>query len=933
MNHSFVNYVRKSLALLGVGLSLFAANAAFAQTATKTAASTDETVKLEKVTVTGSYIPMAGIATAIPVTVLDAKAIENTGVSSNVMEILRKAAPQFTGSGNLGASNANVSSGSTGGGSMVMFRNTQTLVLLNGRRVAYAPILSSGGYQYVDVNLFPVGAIERIEILQDGASALYGTDAISGVVNIILKSDYKGFEVSGHYGFSDNKGKWAERKFSLVGGTGTDKTGITVAAEWFMQDPLKQFERSYSSPIYGTGTFAGIVSIGSAFYVLNPSLNAPPTGQHRSAAELVAAGIYIPIANSSNLISGLGSDAKYAFDLSAYPTLLIGSERKAVTLNFDHKASDTITVFGDMLYTLTSSFSQLNAQPTSYSAPATNPNNPFNVTVTARNRFLSNPRQYFYDTSSIRGVLGLKGTVGDGMQWEMAANKNIIMQQYRNEGVVDTATRGVVTADGSINYFARQQAAGAVEASGLFGTALGTATSTLTTYDVRLVGKLADLPGGELGVAVGSEYRTETLNQTSDRNSQDATFGWDSATTLDPFNSGRNVKSMFAEVRIPVFAAQNHQAFAHLLEFTAAGRKEIYSDTEDPLVPKFSVRWLPVDDQFAVRGTYSKSFSAPSLFNLFGPGGVGYTSSLSLNRFGGGAKISGQANAKSGSNPNLAPGNAKSYTFGFVYSPKAIKGFSVTADYFDIKQTDLISSIGTSTILQSVELLGATSPYASYVRRGATSGVNSNFTNGSPITAAGQIGNIAIDQIYVTDTLTNIAAVNLSGVDLKVAYTWNSDALGRFDATVSGDWYNTYQFQDLPDSAPYDTVGQTSSNGTMPTWQTYTSVAWSRGKWGATLGWQLIPSTYIDGGDLPAADIPAASDNYVETYNSFDISARYSFGSEYKWLKGLTLRVGAQNVLNEGLPMEKYYNTSTNGDIATFGAVGRVIYVEGKYRF
>ncbi|NBX60004.1 MAG: hypothetical protein EBT62_06000, partial [Opitutaceae bacterium] len=99
MNHSFVNYLRKPLALLSVGLSLFTANAAFAQTATKTAASTDDTVKLEKLVVTGSYIPMAGIATAIPVTILDAKAIENTGVASNVMEILRKAAPQFTGNG------------------------------------------------------------------------------------------------------------------------------------------------------------------------------------------------------------------------------------------------------------------------------------------------------------------------------------------------------------------------------------------------------------------------------------------------------------------------------------------------------------------------------------------------------------------------------------------------------------------------------------------------------------------------------------------------------------------------------------------------------------------------------------------------------------------------------------------------------------------
>ena len=106
MNNSSVSNLRKPLALLGAGLSLFAANAAFAQTA----APADDTVKLEKYVVTGSYIPIAGTATAIPVTVLDSKAIENTGVTSNVMEILRKASPQFTGNGNLGNTNANISS-------------------------------------------------------------------------------------------------------------------------------------------------------------------------------------------------------------------------------------------------------------------------------------------------------------------------------------------------------------------------------------------------------------------------------------------------------------------------------------------------------------------------------------------------------------------------------------------------------------------------------------------------------------------------------------------------------------------------------------------------------------------------------------------------------------------------------------------------------
>jgi iron complex outermembrane receptor protein len=923
------------LALLGAGLSLFAASAAFAQTAAPTAAPAEESVRLDKFVVTGSYIPIAGVATAIPVTVLDSKAIEATGVTSNVMEILRKAAPQFTGNSNLGNTNANISSGATGGGSQVAFRNTQTLVLLNGRRVAYAPILASGGFQYVDVNLFPVGAIERIEILQDGASALYGTDAVSGVVNIILKSDFKGFSADANYSFSDNKGKWASRKFSMVGGTGTDKTAITVGAEWYQQDPMKQYERSFSNPIYGTASFAGIVNIGGQFYVLNPSLNAPPNpGTHLPAATLVANGTYIALASSSNLISGLGSEAQYSFNLADYPTLVLGVQRRSVTLNFDHKWMDNVTVFGDMLYTKTNTFSQLNAQPTTYNASATDVNNPFDVTARARNRFLQNPRQYYYDTDSIRGVIGIKGTFGDGFSWEAAANKNLIGQQYRNEGVVDTITRGIVTANGSINYFARNQAPGAVAASGLFGTALGTANSTLTTYDARLVGKLADLPGGELGFAAGVEYRSETLDQSADRNSQTATFGWDSATTLDPFRKGRGVKSAFAEVRIPVFGGDQKQEFAHLLELTAAGRKEIYSDTDDPLVPKFSFRWLPVDDQLAIRGTYSKSFAAPTLFNLFGPGGVGFTSPLNLTRFGGGPNITGQANARSGANPDLRAARSKSYTFGFVYSPKAIKGFSVTMDYFDIKQTDLISSIGTATILQSVELLGAASPYVSYVRRGTTSGNNAFFTTGTPITAAGQIGNIAIDQVYVSDTLTNIAAVDLSGIDLKVGYTWNSDAFGRFDMSLAGAWYNSYTVQTLPTEDPFETVGLTSNtNGTTPEWQTYTNVSWSRGKWGANLGWSLIPSTQDINGIPAGAGVDSASDDYVETYHAFDVSARYSFGSEWKWLNGLTLRVGAQNVLNEGLPMNKGTDTQHNGDTATFSAVGRLIFVEGKYSF
>jgi iron complex outermembrane receptor protein len=913
-------------------LPLLTAGIAGAQTAPQATTADDPNVlKLEKFEVTGSYIPVAGTATAIPVTTIDAQAISATGVSSNVLEVLRKASPQFSGNGNLGNTNANISSGGTGGGSQVAFRNTQTLVLINGRRSAYAPILASGGSQFVDVNLFPISAIEKIEVLQDGASAIYGTDAVSGVVNIILKSDYKGAEIGARYGFSDNKGNYAERKAWVVVGASNDTTSVTASAEWTKSDPLFQYEREFAAEAYGTGTFAGVVSDASGnFYVLNPSLNAPPaTGLDLTPAQLIANGTYIQV-NGANLISGLGAEKQYAFNLAQYVTLLLRNERQSATVSFDHRASDKLSVFGDLLYSSTKTYSQLNAQPTSASMAASDPRNPFNINVTARNRFLDHPRQYFYNTNNVRGVIGAKGSFSDDWKWEVGALNNKIEQNYENPGVIDTAARVAAVSGGVLNYFARNQAAGAVDASGMFGTALGKATAVLESYDGRVSGKLMDLPAGEVGVAFGAEKRVEKLNQTADRNSQSNTFSWDSATTLDPFSANRDVKGYFANVRVPVLGDSSGKGM--LLEVEGAVRYEKYSDTDDPTVPKYSIRYLPFNDQFAVRGTYSESFAAPTLFQLFGPGGIGFTSALSLQRNGGGAAITGQANARSGANPGLKPATSENYTFGFVWSPKSIKGFSISLDYFNIEQSDLISTIGSATILQDVELKGTASPYASFVRLGTAPSLGlAGFTSGAPITAAGQIGNRAIDTIYVTDTLVNIAKQKLAGLDIKANYTWNTDSLGRFDASFAGVWWNYYKGQTLPGTAEFDTVGlATNFNGTIPEYQTYTTVRWSRGSWAANLGWQFIPSVKDENW---YDDTDTGADEKVEAFHSIDLWGAYTFGSDVKWLNGLTVRVGANNVFNESPPMAKGTFTESNADIATYGAIGRLFFIEAKYKF
>ncbi len=261
-----------------------------------------------------------------------------------------------------------------------------------------------------------------------------------------------------------------------------------------------------------------------------------------------------------------------------------------------------------------------------------------------------------------------------------------------------------------------------------------------------------------------------------------------------------------------------------------------------------------------------------------------------------------------------------------------MKRLSLSLDYFNIEQKDLISTIGSSTILQSVELTGTSSPYAQFVRLGSAPSLGlAGFTGGAPITAAGQIGNRAIDTVYVTDTLVNIAQQKLAGLDIKVDYTWNSDQWGRFDASVAAVWWNHYKAQTLPGTAEFDTVGLASSfNGTIPDYQTYTAVQWSRGNWRANLGWQYIPSVN-DENWFDASD--SAADEHVEAYHSVDLFVGYSFGSENKLLDGLTVRIGASNIFNEMPPAAQGTFTDANADTATYGAIGRLISIGASYKF
>ena len=883
----------------------------------------EKPVKLEKFEVTGSFIPFASTQTALPLTVFDAQAIDDSGIATNLLDVLRKVAPQFSGSGNIGNANSGANLNFTAGGSSLQFRNVQTLVLVNGRRMAYAPGLAAGGLQFVDVNLIPLSAIERVEVLQDGASATYGTDAVAGVVNIILKTNYQGAEVSAREGISTNPGHYAESLYSLVGGTGRGATEITYSAELARSDALPQFQRDFASPSYGTASFAGVINtrvpnVVPQFYVLNPSLGAPPPG-HTDLATLVAAGVYIPV-DPNHLSAGQGAEQQYAFDLARYTKLLQRNERRSATLNLEHRVNDQLMFFGDVIYAATHTFSQLNAQPLSPSLSASNSSNPTTQTMVVRNRFVDYPRLFYYDSTSIRGIAGARGTFGSDFKWEGAMDRNVISQDYTNRNLVNSTQRAAAIAQGLLDLAAREQAPGAIEASGIFGTAWGKANSSLTTADARVSGDFATLPAGPAGFAVGTEYRVESLKQDADINSQAATFNWDSGVMIYPFEHTRHIYSGFAEVRMPLLGEKQDVPMVRSLEFSGAVRYEHYSDAGSTTVPKVGLAWHPGGDELLLRATYSKSFVAPTLYELFGPTSETDGDTAVFTQLGGG-QVARDFHIRSGANPNLLPSHSVNKTAGFVWSPRAVKGFSLTVDYFNIEQTDLVGDIGSDTTIQDVELKGPASPYAQFVKMGAY--------NGAAITAPGQLSADTTGNAYVTDTLVNVANLKLRGVDVKAEYHRGTAAAGRFDTSLAVTSYQSYTFQALPSIAPEKSVGLvTDFNGTLPRWQSNVAAGWSLGRWRANLNWQHIP-----GVTDPLGDGTDRRPYETKDYDAIDVGVSCTIDLHQKWLRRLTLHAGVNNVFNRMPPYSGGSFPSTNADTGTYSPIGRLVYLEGKFEF
>jgi iron complex outermembrane receptor protein len=832
--------------------------------------------------------------------------------------------------------------------------------------------------------MIPPSAIDHIEIVSDGASALYGSDAVGGVINVILKSNFNGWEAGVHWGESSNHGDYTERTGYVSGGVSTKTTSLMISVEGTETSPVYMSQRPYSNPIYTTTTYPGIISVQPftitfdpntgqpqpqpgplAYYRLNPALNAPPAGLQYSIDQLVQSGAYQPV-TPQQLQSG--------YNVANQQTLLASLKRRSVMADFEHQFfDDRLVAFGNFLYGFSRTQSSVAGQSLSpyISAPFTDPfiygsspppagagafvpyvpylqpNSPFSPNwlfqpndqgyvinlVNANNLFSQYPLLTQDESELYRFAGGLKGNLNSDYSWEIGVDLNRYSLGFTSPGQINTANLNAALAAGTINPFAYEQAAGSLP-SDVIGEKTDKMVSTLGSVDFLFRGTPLDLPNGKLSFAIGASHTRETLKSTPDAVSQPigpgmSIAGWLNTESLSPFEADRSFTSLYGELRAPIIGPRQDITGIHELAVDLAGRYDNYTMIGHSAVPEASLHYEPIDERFTLRASIGRSFGAPELAELFGPPISGPIPPFNYQGYYGNTASSAGFTGISGPNPSLQPFKANTWSTGFVLAPREVKGLDLSFDFFDATVKGAIGYLNQVNIVQSVESLGPASPFSKYVHVGSPSGPG--------VTGAGQLSTANPTSIFVQVPLINLTSQADKGFDATLDYAVTTQSAGRFKFSSTVTVWNSYLVQEIPTEDYYQYAGTasgggSSSQGTIPRWRTYSTLHWNNDTLDVQVGHTYIPSVVDIGPGGSAASLPV----HVGDYEQFDVVAAANLGKAMPagWGGKAELRLGIDNIFNRMPPMAPNAFPATNADVGDYnGPIGRLYFVEVKYRY
>ena len=822
--------------------------------------------KLEGIVVVGSRLPEAAGQSAQDIHIYERERIDRSGQTtvSDFLATLPEVSLNSVVSTFLATS---VRLRGAAGGS--------ALILINGRRTQ--PVTGSAAQNgFFDLNTIPLSMVERVEVLASGSSAIYGGEALAGVVNIVLRSNFTGAEASAGYQWADN----TDKKLYYAGaGWNADRFSMSIMATYTEQTSLFGKDREITaSP--DMRRFGG-PNLGNQFYgvpanVSSVSGNLP--GLNSAFARVPAGSSGIGL-KPSDFATTAGMQNTGSF--TQYQTSIPDSHQAGVFLSASYRFGNEIELFAELLathYQLDSTSSPPILQLAN--VPASNPFNPFGTTVRvagvvqgAEGRATST-----FDDNFVRPVIGGRGSVGT-WDWEVSALTSRDKGARNTYGQVNTALLNSALSSSdpktALNPFVDGPMASPDVLASIYSNSTAVSYKGDSTIgDAFARGPLLDLPAGPLDAVVGAEYERSSLSQSA-------------------FDASRTDRALFAELRAPLLAgADDRGGKREVLAVQGAVRYDNYSDFGAKTTGQAGVEFRPLET-ILLRGTYATAFKPPTLYNLGAPHTTGSVA-VSDPRRGGEAVV---VQLTSGGNPNLKPTTSKTSTLGIVWSPRQVNA-SLTWWRLDIDNTIILPG--------SVQFFFD----------------NESALGGRVVRApdpAGGVGRlVSFDQTYL-----NFGGTRQEGIDVSVDWKFKTE-WGQFTPAVAATYMSKFDGFTTPGSPMVNRLSRANSDGVFaPRWKGIASVAWNPGH--GFDGW--VDGRYI--GSYYDYTPTRTIGNVWYFDATLQVDVEQVLGMTKGSLGGMKLLVNGTNLANKLPPYSTYFR---GYDVYNYDLVGRTIFVNLKFQ-
>lgn len=830
----------------------------------------DKSESVEKVTVTGTRLKRAGAGT-FPVDVYTKDDIDRSGQTSlgEFLSTLPEVSVNspITDAVRFGAQTVPQLRGLPAG---------TTLILINGRRVQSSGGSASG---FFDLNLIPFAAIERVEILPVGSSAVYGGDALAGVINVVLKTSANESAFDMRYGVADGTD---DKSASLFFSRDFERGSLSIIGAHSQRSPLSASDRAFFRDAdyrrFG-GTDQRTQSCTPGNVSSTTAANLPGLTSTIAGIPSIAPGQPVTIASFS---ATAGVPNLCAARVQGYGSpLSLESASTSAHAAADYRIVGSVSLFGELTYSDSESETFLtNLALTNVLVPATNPFNPFGTAVRVNTRLgvENGDNGTLLESEYLRSLVGARGDLAD--QWEFEAvvfqTRDDTVAISKNNANVAARTAALASSDPAtaLNPFATGLAASEAVLRGIWSNRVQSTEGVKDVFNAFVRGPLFVLPAGALDVVIGVEAGRDQ---------------WTSRPMAPqvPYDLSRTYRSIFAEARIPLLAALSGAADApDFATLTVAGRRDDYSDFGDASTYQVGLEVRPLDGMLLRYGT-ATSFRTPTLFQLGAANSVFTTEQLLLRdpRNGNAPIVGGVVNF--GANPDLQPENGEAQTVSLMWDPSFAPGlrFGATAWQIDIQDFIFLPS-GPQFILDNEAL------FPSYVTRGP----------GAP----GQVTQVFWSYV-------NFGKFEVAGVDFDASYSFEN-TWGDWNVAASATQTITYDVAVTPGAPVQSRLSKLFTDAWAPEWKGQFSVGFDTGPWSLGVTGRYI-GAYQDAG---------ASVRELGGIMFLDLSGRIDLGELLSdntgLLRGSSLSAGLVNVTDE---LPEFANTTANYDFTQSDWRGR----------